>query len=193
MKKNYTKILAVALAVVTLLSAVTIGTLAYLMKKTDSIVNTFTIGDITLTLTEEGATGNAQTFNVLPGDTVTKKATVTVTSASDDCWLFIKVDTENLDKVTDDSAVGANWDMADGWTATSTDGVFYRKITKGSDGESFSVLKDDQLVVSTMGLTDNCKMTFTAYAIQASNLPSADADEEITKADAAWDIVKDAA
>lgn len=199
MKKNYTKLLVIALAVVTLFSAVTIGTLAYLMKKTNSITNTFTMGDITLTLTEDGATGNAKTWNVIPGETVTKKATVGVTTKSDDAWVFIKVDTENLENVTADAdQYGAAWSMNEEWTALIGEGVdagvFYKKFTKGDSEQTLDVLKDNQLTISNKGIDNadgkSVTMTFTAYAIQASNLPYGEVTEDAAQALVAWDQVK---
>ncbi len=173
MKNRSTKILAIALAVVILASAAVIGTLAYLHAQTGTITNTFVVGkNITLKLEEDGAIGGKQTFEgVLPGATITKKASVAITSPNADCWLFVKVETTDLKNVENDETVGAKWAMADGWEETDENtGIFFRKVTKSNDAQSFGVLKNDQLVVSAKGLNDNSTMAFTAYAIQQENL-----------------------
>ena len=95
-----------ALAVVLVLCCAVGGTLAWLTQKTDAVVNTFTVGDINITLTE-----TEREYKMVPGNTIDKDPTVTVQAGSEACWLFVKVEKS------------ANFDtfmtcaMATGWTA----------------------------------------------------------------------------
>ena len=108
------KTLLTILCTVLVCSCVMGATLAFLMDKTDSITNTFTVGDIEITLEETGATNGTQSCKLLPGNTYTKDPTVTVIKDSEDCWLFIKVDkSTDFDKYID-SAIVDEWTSLDG-------------------------------------------------------------------------------
>ena len=181
MKKKITLLLSLALAV-----AIGIGgTLAWLTAKTDAVTNTFTVGNINITLTEE-AGGNTKEFKMVPGQTITKDPKVTVKAGSEACWLFVKIEKGNdLDKFID-------YAVADGWTAlTGVDGVtgvYYREVAASDKDQSFDVIgyesgnpatftankvlvKDSVTKDDMDGLTaDNYPtLTFTAYAIQRAS------------------------
>ncbi len=164
-------ITAVALTLVLCLAVG--GTLAYLTAKTDPVTNTFTYGNVDITLTEKGAVNNAQSFKMVPGDTIKKEADVAVVEGSEDCWLFIKVEKANkFDTYMD-------YEMAAGWTALEGQtGVYYREAKAG---DSFDVLAADQVVVKSeitkaqmeaIG-TAYPTMTFTAYAVQKAYIADA--------------------
>lgn len=99
MKKT---ILALACAVL-LVAASVMGTLAYLTS-TDSVTNTFTVGEgVNMTLDEAKTSDNgdgkvvesatrvkANTYKLMPGHTYTKDPTVHVTG--EDCYVFVKVE-----------------------------------------------------------------------------------------------------
>lgn len=172
MKKKITLLLSLALAV-----AIGIGgTLAWLTAKTESKVNTFTVGNINITLTEE-AGGNTKEFKMVPGQTITKDPKVTVKEGSEACWLFVKIEeSANLDDFI-------SYAVADGWTAlTGVDGVYYREVAATADDMPFSVLANDQVTVMdtvTKAMMDEVTaqtaptLTFTAYAIQQAGFNDA--------------------
>ena len=58
-----------ALAVVLVLCCAVGGTLAWLTQKTDAVVNTFTVGDINITLTE-----TEREYKMVPGNTIDKES-----------------------------------------------------------------------------------------------------------------------
>lgn len=163
-----------ALAVVLVLCCAVGGTLAWLTQKTDAVVNTFTVGDINITLTE-----TEREYKMVPGNTIDKDPTVTVQAGSEACWLFVKVEKS------------ANFDtfmtcaMATGWTALAgQEGVYYRQVDAAATaaGASFAVLADNQVTVKdtvtkTMlnALTPATypTLTFTAYAVQMDNVADA--------------------
>lgn len=142
------------------------GTIAWLKAETTPVVNTFTVGDINITLTE--TTG--ETYKVIPGKDITKDPKVTVLKGSEACWLFVKVEKNN--KWNNN----LSFEIADGWTELmENSGIYYRSVedlTAATDDKDFPVLKGDKVTVAntlTKGeiTTGNePKLTFTAYAIQ---------------------------
>ena len=77
-----------------LVMVVSVGaTIAWLTDTTDPVTNTFTVGNIDITLAE-----TKTDFKMVPGNTIDKDPKVTVVGGSEDCWLFVKVEeSDNLD------------------------------------------------------------------------------------------------
>ena len=169
------KTVALLLALVLVFGVVAGGTLAWLIDKTDPVVNTFTYGNINITLTE--STGN--NYKIIPGKDITKDPKVTVKATSEACWLFVEVKEEGTfgaDKVT--------YSIADGWT--KGDGtkipanVYYREVSAVTADTDFSVLKDNKIIVKDTltkedikNITTNPTLTFTAYAVQKDGIADA--------------------
>lgn len=90
------KIIAVALACGLLMGSAVGGTVAWLISTSSTVTNTFTIGDISISIKEDVAEGAlAKTFTVVPGQTVEKDPAVIVTKGSEPCYLFVKVTPKN--------------------------------------------------------------------------------------------------
>lgn len=163
------------------------GTLAWLMDKTASVQNTFTAGDVDITLTEtknpdgsENTDGTAWSAQMIPGTTYTKNPCVTVTEETDvDCYLFVKFEEEGnastyLTYVS--TLTEANgWTQGDG-TAIPTN-VWYREVAVTDDVKSWNLLQNDEITVNadkvtkeTMDTAAGAKLTYTAYAVQKDNL-----------------------
>lgn len=168
--------LVVAMLAVTLLIGCAIGgTVAWLTAKTDSVTNTFTYGDINITLAE--TTGND--YKIIPGVNIGKNPEVTVKKDSEACWLFVKVEEEGTfvaNKVT--------YSIADGWTkgdgAKIPANVYYRAVDAVKNDTDFAVLKDNKIYVSEelsksdiQSITAQPKLTFTAYAVQKDGISTA--------------------
>lgn len=163
-RRNTLKPMLIAMAVVLLLGCVTGGTLAWLTATTDEVTNTFTVGDINITLDE-----TTSDYKMIPGYTITKDPKVTVKANSEKCYLFVKVTkSTNFDNYM-------TYEMASGWTAVDgTTGVYYRVVEPSTSEQKFSVLKDDQ--VSVLGTVTKAAMetanaskptlTFQAAAVQ---------------------------
>lgn len=181
-------------AFVTLLALVLVfgcavgGTFAWLTAKTDAVVNTFTYGDINISLTE--TTGND--YKIVPGVAITKDPKVTVTAGSEACWLFVKVEEENWPafKETDNRTAKIDYKIASDWTELEgVSGVYYREVGAVTADTSFDVIKGDVITVSE-NLTKaevntvvalHPKLTFTAYAVQKDGVASAaDAWEKVS-------------
>lgn len=167
--------LVVAMLAVTLLIGCAIGgTVAWLTAKTDPVVNTFTYGDINITLAE--TTGND--YKIIPGVDIPKDPKVTVKANSEDCWLFVKVEEEGTfvaNKVT--------YSVADGWTqGDDTDipaNVYYREVGAVTADTDFYVLNGNKVTVSNSLTKEDIanitqpKLTFTAYAVQKDGMDTA--------------------
>lgn len=161
-KKSLALVLALAMIVVCVVG----GTLAWLIDKTDPVKNTFTAGDINITLAES----ENLDLKMIPGYTIAKDPKVTVLAGSEKCYLFVKVvKSTNFDNFM-------TCTIADGWTAlTGVNGVYYREVETSTANQEFAVLKDNQVTVSgdvtkamLNGLTEATQptLTFTAYACQ---------------------------
>lgn len=163
------------LALVLVIGCAVGGTVAWLVSSTNAVVNTFTYGDINITLGE--TTGSD--YKIIPGVDIPKDPKVTVKKDSEACWLFVKVEEEGTfvaNKVT--------YSIADGWT--KGDGtnipanVYYRAVDAVTNDTDFAVLKDNKIYVSEelsksdiQSITAQPKLTFTAYAVQKDGIDDA--------------------
>ena len=174
--------LIIALALCLALALGIGGTMAYLTATTTAVVNTFTIGNVGLTLEETKGTldadGNHQ-FKMVPGNTIEKDPTVTVTAGSEACWLFVKLVKAN------DFDTYLTYAMADGWIELDKDahpGVYYREVAQNDTTDQvFSVLSGDKVLVKTTVTLDAVNagnfsqptLTISAAAIQQANIDDA--------------------
>ena len=201
------KAIVAVVALVLVLCCAMGGTLAWLVAKTDPVVNTFTYGDINislwehelnedgLTLSTEVFTETEQTgFKMIPGNKIEKDPTVTVKANSEDCWLFVKIEKSNN---FDDFMT---YSIAGGWTRLTEDTkgnaisdlIYWREVDASNEQQAFEVLEDNEVSVLGTVTKDNLNaldangasnyptLTFTAYAVQR--------DTNITTAAQAWDI-----
>lgn len=89
MKKK--SILVAAIAVMLVAALVVGGTLAYFTDKTEPVKNTFTVGNVGITLTEDKWDANAK-HTLVPGKFYDKNPTITVDAGSQDAYVFLKLD-----------------------------------------------------------------------------------------------------
>ena len=178
--RKHTKSLALVLSLMLVIGCVAGGTLAWLNAKTDEVKNTFSTSDIGVTLKE-----TTNTYKMIPGWTINKDPNATVTSGSEDCYLFVKVEkSDNFDTYMD-MAIDSQWAALD---ATNNPGVYYIKIDEDTEknvaynvlGEGKSTYSeveytwdDNQVLVKptvTEKMMDEANpqptLTFTAYAVQ---------------------------
>lgn len=190
-KRNSSKkALAMLLSLVLVIGCVAGGTLAWLTAESGEVKNVFTTSDIGVTL-EESKNLN---LKMVPGWTITKDPKATVTTGSEDCYLFVKVEkSANFDDFM-------TYAIADGWTKLpGTDGVYYMifdsqdNANENEMGVAYSVLKDNQVKVldevkkeDMTALSEDTlpNLSFTAYAVQ---LYSANGTK--FTAEAAWAMV----
>lgn len=168
MKKRVITIIAAAL----LLCCAVGGTLAWLIDKTDPVVNTFTAGNVNIELKE-----TTKDYKMVPGNKIDKDPIVTVKGGSEACWVFVKVEkSANFDAFM-------TYALDAGWIALqNVDGVYYREVGATTTDAQFPVLLDNQVkVIDTVSkaqlnaLAEGTypTLTFTAYAIQRDNIATA--------------------
>lgn len=160
------KILALLMAVALVIVCVVGGTMAWLTDTSEQVRNTFTTGDIRITLTE--TTGAV--YQMVPGCAIAKDPVAAVVDGSEDCYLFVKLErSANFDSYL-------TYEMAPGWTALAgADGVYYRAVKAADMGTAYGVLANHRVMVKTSvtkdmlnSLTQNTypTLTVTAYASQ---------------------------
>lgn len=100
--KNMKKILLCCLCVVALVAASVLGTLAYLTDR-DTAVNTFTVGNVDITLDEEAVNPDGtptpedddrvqeNEYHLIPGQTYVKDPTMTVKAGSEESYVRMLV------------------------------------------------------------------------------------------------------
>lgn len=165
------------------------GTLAWLVAETKPVVNTFTYGDINISLEETDTNKdgdndpNTNIYSMIPGHIITKDPKVTFKANSENAWLFVKLEkTANFDDFM-------TYEMADGWTKLdNVDGVYYREVSKAAQDAEFTVIKDDTVTVKgevtkemlndldANGASNYPKLIVTAYAVQRDNNVTTAAD-----------------
>lgn len=192
MKKFSTKVVALTLAAGLLVGGTVGGTVAWLMDKTASVTNTFTVGDVEISLIENGNAIDTDTtinsFKIVPGTTQKKDPTVQVKANSEDSWIFVKIEESN--NIYNLTQKYVNWtvDTSQGaWTEIvdlrESEGnlktyVYYAEYTSGATLKEYPVLVNKEVSYSS-GLTkENLSaanttppsLAFTAYAIQKDGL-----------------------
>lgn len=169
--------LVLLLAVVMVIGCAVGGTVAWLISKPAAITNTFTVGNIDATLTEE-----AETFHIVPGVDIAKDPVATVKADSEDCYLFVKVTEANWPAFTekDSTTRKVDYQIDSGWWTKLEDGVYYREVSQSKTDQAFNILKDNKVTVSSnltkeelATVTTQPTLTFTVYAVQKAGVDTA--------------------
>ena len=172
--------LLLALCAVLLVGATIAGTVAYLTSTTTEVKNTFTAGNVTITLDEAKVTeygvevaGAARViqneYKLIPGHTYTKDPTIKVADGSEDCWVFAKL----VDGLGDASTItidSEKWEQM-----TTTDGsVVYGYKTSLSAGQTATLF--NEFTFDQGANPETCKtasITIIGYAVQADSFATA--------------------
>lgn len=169
------------LALVLVIGCVAGGTVAWLVAKTEPVVNTFTYGNINITLAETTGTN----YKVIPGTVIEKDPKVTVKGGSEACWLFVKVEEVGaISTITTDPvhyAIDTGWAQLKDKDGKDVSGVYYRLVDAVDNDTAFNVLKDNKIIVSGELTKETINgyavqqptLTFTAYAVQQENIADA--------------------
>ena len=188
-KSNRKKLVAVALLLCLVLLIG--GISAYFTDKTETLSNTYTIGNIEIELTEPSwVAANAQ--GIMPGDEIAKDPTVKNTGSSD-AYVFVKVsiptgtvdgtaDTElfTLVNSNDQDGVNAGWVQVSRTAETGKVTYVYAyasatELTTVESGDTATLFNKVRFVnprnAATTTLT-NGSIDVTAYAIQTNNIPA---------------------
>lgn len=188
------KVVALMLACVLLLGGVVGGTVAWLTAQTTEVKNTFSTSTIGVELKE-----TTTEYKMIPGWTIAKDPKATVTSGSEDCYLFVKVDKSNNFDTYMDMAIDSQWTALD---ETKNPGVYYIKIDEDSEknvaynilGEGKATYEnveytwaDNQVLVKptvtkemmTTAKSNQPTLTFTAYVHQLYQAEGAEFDAAV--------------
>ena len=192
------KTLVIVLAVTMILAGAAGGTIAYLYSGVQEVKNTFTFGDVAITLqeTDTGLDGddnvNTNQYQMNVGEVITKDPRVTVLGNSVDCWLYVKLEE------SDNFADFMEYAIAEGWTLLEgKENIYWRYVPGAAEDQVFQVLADDAVYMkesvtleelATLTETTYPTLTITAYAVQSDANVVA-----ISTADAAWNAVMEEA
>ena len=122
---------------------------------------------------------DAKSYKMIPGKELGKDPTVTVVADSEACWLFVEVIPTNVPE-------WLTYGIAEGWTELpGVDNVYYREVATSTADQPFTVLADNQVVVSESATKADLEavadttisLAFKAYAVQK---------EEVADAADAW-------
>lgn len=185
------KITIIIISILSICSFIIGTSVAWLSSKTDTVINTFTYGDINIKI-EESDTGDndnnefTNEYIMLPGNTITKDPKITVLKNSEDSYLFIEIKkSQNFDNFM-------TYELVSDWTLlANTNNVYYKEVSKKDADQEFYIIKDNKVTVKetvtkTMlneldknGQTNYPTLSFTAYAVQRdSGIDAIDTVEE---------------
>lgn len=213
--KTKKKALLMTLSAVLLVTVSVFGTMAYLTDN-DTVTNTFTVGDVKLTLDEADVKtdgtyemigvveGGSYTetyaprvqeneYHLIPGHTYIKDPTVHIDPTSEDCWVFIKVENgisqyEAAESTTDPKYTPiAKQITAKGWTALSdVNNVYYKTYTKNGT-KDFVVFENFKISGTANEVEDWDEITNTSETAKIVVTAYAVQKDGFNTAKAAWD------
>lgn len=194
--KTKSKVLVTCLCAVLLVAASVMGTMAYLTS-TDTVVNTFTVGDVQIKLDEAKANEDgslvagedrvkANTYKLLPGHTYNKDPMVTVLEGSESSYIKMTV---TVSKSKELDAIGVNViDVFKGYDSTNwiykgntedeiantrTYEFWYKEAVSALENDVALDALFDQIVVpgsitnEELATIKGMTITVNAYAIQS--------------------------
>ena len=184
-----TKAMSLILAIVLVVGVSVGGTLAWLTAQTTAVENTFTVGNITITLAEtfntdsnDDGTPDKWVGKVVPGGTHPKDPKITVELGSEKCYVYALV--TNTCKIGGDVVITPNIDTAK-WTpvGTSGDKILYRyaDIVDASAADQplpvfTEVAYSETILESNISSLSSTSITIQGYAHQSDNTDQNTAD-----------------
>jgi len=179
-KKMNVKLIVAVMSFLLLFGGTLGGSLAWLLDSTNDLKNTFTTSDISVELKE-----TKNEFKMIPGWTIDKDPNAKVSSGSEDCYLFVKIEESANFSDYLDYAIDEQWTPL-----TGVDGVYYIEIDNDDEEKNvdYNILgagtatyggveytwADNQVLVKPTvtkqdmsdALNNNPTLSFTAHAVQ---------------------------
>ena len=199
MKKSV-KALLLTLCAVVLVVATVFTTLAFMTSRTNTITNTFSVGNISITLdeadvdevgvlvsTKDVRVNENQTYKLVPGKEYVKDPTVHVTANSEDSWVFVKY-TNTLE----DGAIASGMTVdTENWNELVLEDVdykvYYRQYAKNAEKVDYKLFTTDEFEVANItGETLNTKAHDKTISVQAFAIQ----DDGFDNASKAWEALK---
>lgn len=188
MKKNVKKVILVVLAVVLVFGCGVGATLAWLIAQTNTVTNTFAVGNITIDLQEtvDGKPASAKlnpvendNYKIVPGASQSKDPKVIVEKGSEKCYVYVCVE-NNL--VVNGTIVGTlNIDTPSTWRVVGTSGnkivYCYKEAVDATNGNVELPVFDTVTYADTIAVDDmddlaGKTVVISAYAHQSENVDS---------------------
>lgn len=205
--KSKKKVFLTVLCAAALVVASVLGTMAFLTSKTATVDNTFTVGNVAITLDEAKTNDNGNgkpvegaarvtenTYKLIPGHEYTKDPTIHVAAGSENSYVFVKVvnGLADAEAATDDNYKNVAAQMkANGWQQLTVKGttvanVYYKEspVAAGNDITVFEKFKAKNDLTNEQLQTLGTKhITVIGYAIQADGFNTAAAAWEAAPTD----------
>lgn len=188
--RTKTKALVLAFCAVLLVVTTVFVTMAFLTSK-DSVKNTFTVGNVAITLDEldvdddankadnvTAADGTirdkANQYKLIPGKSYTKDPTIHVDDNSERCWLFVKVENGLENAEADGNTTIAAQMTANDWTAVAGESGVYAYKETVSAGADVLVFESFKIAGNTdVEAFQDASIDVTAYAVQSEGFETA--------------------
>ena len=149
------------------------GTVAWLVAQSEEVTNTFTVGNIQITLTETTGSG----YKIIPGDSVDKDPLITVMAESEKCYVYVVV--ENNLVINGKTVATPNINLDD-WIPVGESGtkVLYR-YKEEVDATKAKVelpvftkvtFADSEITAENISEINNKTIVMRAYAHQSENI-----------------------
>ena len=165
------KAFALVIAALLIVAAGIGGTFAY-FTATQSITNTFTVGNVRIRL-YEGDNNNAPTtlsFISVPGKSYEKNPTVEVLEKSEDCYLFFEASLPAKGTTLQYELNLTGWEhyKVPGAEARR---VYVRRVLKTDKERTFALLQGNSVTIpATATSLIEEKLVFRAYAVQSGSV-----------------------
>ena len=199
MKKKILKVLALVACAVLLVVGSIAGTYAFLTSKTEAVTNTFTVGNITITLDETDVDlygvkdGDSRVikndYKLIPGHKYVKDPTIHVAKGSEQCILLVEI-TNDIAAI--ETSIAGQLET-NGWKNLSGN-VWYKNAVVDARNETNDYLDvkvfenitiDADVNNTTLGAYAGKNVTVKAYAVQADGITT-DTAVDATEAAKAW-------
>lgn len=184
-KKKILMALAIACCAILLVVGSIAGTVAYLTS-TDTVTNTFTVGNVAITLDEAkvdvyGVVDGTDrvkenTYKLIPGHSYTKDPVIHVQAGSEKSYLFVKI-TDEIAAIQDTKTIAEQL-TANGWTLLDGDVWYHAAVDASTSANDIDVkvfesikIKSDAAVATYANKT----IKVIAYAVQADGFTTAEA------------------
>lgn len=155
-----------------------VGVFAWLNDMSGPVENIFSSGKVNIDI-EETDTGDGDenrftnTYEIKPGEDISKDPKVTIPANSSDCWMFIKVEqSENFNDYM-------QYEIDNRWTklGDGSPGVYYKDVYSSEEDQTFPVISKNTVKVKASvtkeilnSLENEPTLKITAYAIQQASL-----------------------
>ena len=176
---------ALLMALMVVFGAAVGGTIAWLTSE-KTVTNTFTAGDVEITLDETKVDENGDPipnedrveenkYHLVPGSDYTKDPVIHVEAGSEECYLFVEV-INNLDgnvlfdgKTLAEAMTAADWTLLEG-----EDNVWYQVVnaeeaTADVDVKTFTTISVPD-TATDLNLNEGKTIVVNAYAVQKENV-----------------------